>query len=214
MSIRHKQTLCERLTFDQAGIVLETAEPAVAGGQRPLFLKGIFLQGGVRNLNERNYPVREISKAVDAMNEILGRGESILGELDHPEELTVGVKNVSHMITSMWMDGNMGMGKLKVLNTPMGNIVRALVEDGVKLGVSSRGSGNVNDKGEVSDFDIITVDIVARPSAPNAFPKPVYESLNTRRGRVIHELATAVSHDPKAQRFLIEELRRVIGRLS
>jgi hypothetical protein len=209
-----RKALLERLTFDQAGIVVETADPSVEGGQRPLFMKGIFIQGGVRNLNERVYPVREISKAVDNINETLTRGESVLGELDHPEELTINVERVSHMIQSMWMDGNMGMGKLKILSTPMGNIVRTLISEGVKLGVSSRGSGNVSDRGEVSDFEIVTVDIVARPSAPNAFPKPVYEAFNTHRGRVIEDLARAVSHDPKARKFLAKELMEAIGKLK
>jgi len=209
-----RKLITERLTFDQAQIVVETADPAIEGGQRPLFMKGIFIQGGVKNLNERVYPVREISKAVDNINEILARGESVLGELDHPEELTVNVERVSHMIQTMWMDGNMGMGKLKVLATPMGNIVRTLIGEGVKLGVSSRGSGNVTDRGEVSDFEIVTVDIVARPSAPNAFPKPVYETLNSRRGRVIEDLARAVSYDPKAQKFLVKELMEAIGKLK
>ena len=82
----------------------------------------------------------------------------------------------------MWMEGNNGMGKLQILPTPKGNIIRTLIESHVKLGVSSRGVGNVDDHGEVSGFEIITVDVVARPSAPEAYPKPVCRSLNTRRG--------------------------------
>lgn len=206
--------LTERLSFDQAGIVVETTAPTVEGGQKPLFLRGIFIQGGVRNLNERVYPVKEISKAVDHVTEMLGRGDSVLGECDHPEELTINLDRVSHTINQMWMDGPSGMGKLQILPTPMGNIIRTLIESGVKLGVSSRGSGNVNDKGEVSDFEIITVDIVARPSAPNAYPKPVYEARNAKRGRVIEDLAQAVTHDPKAQKYLHRELLEWIDKLK
>lgn len=207
--------LTERLTFDQAGLKVELAEAAdAASGVRPLFMNGIFVQGGVRNLNERVYPVMEIRRAVESVNEILARGESVLGEADHPEELNINLDRVSHMITQMWMDGPNGMGKLKVLPTPMGNIVRTLLESGVKLGVSSRGSGNVTDSGEVSDFQIVTVDIVARPSAPNAYPKAVYEARNARRGAVIEDLSRAMQHDPKAQKFLAKELMDWINKLK
>jgi hypothetical protein len=206
--------LTERLTFDQASMVVEAMEPEKEGSSKSLYMKGIFIQGGVRNFNERLYPVREISKAVDRVMEILSKGESVLGECDHPEELTINLERVSHLITNMWMDGNNGMGKLKILPTPMGELIRTLIEAEVKLGVSSRGVGNVDDRGEVSGFEIITVDIVARPSAPDAYPKPVYESLNTRRGRIIEDLANAAIHDPMAKRFLKEEMIRVIKDLK
>jgi hypothetical protein len=88
------------------------------------------------------------------------------------------------------------MGKLKVIDTPMGNIARALLKAGAKLGVSSRGSGNVNESGRVSDFDIVTVDIVAQPSAPDAYPKTIYESLfNMKGGSMIHDIAKDYTHD-------------------
>lgn len=206
--------LAERLTFDQANIMVETAQPAVEGGIKPIYMKGIFIQGGVRNLNERVYPVSEIRRAVENVNEILNRGESVLGEADHPEELNINLDRVSHMITQMWMDGPCGMGKLQILPTPMGNIVRTLLESGVKLGVSSRGSGNVNENGDVSDFQIVTVDIVARPSAPNAYPKAVYEALNSRRGAVIDDLAKAAQHDPKALTPLGKEMLKWIEQLK
>lgn len=207
--------LTERLTFDQAGLKVELAESADAvTGQRPIFMNGIFVQGGVRNLNERVYPVNEIRRAVENVTEILARGESVLGEADHPEELNINLDRVSHMITQMWMDGPNGMGKLKILPTPMGNIVRTLLESGVKLGVSSRGSGNVTDSGEVSDFQIVTVDIVAKPSAPNAYPKAVYEAMNARRGAIVEDLAKAMKHDAKAQEYLKKELLSWIDKLK
>ena len=148
------------------------------------------------------------------MNEILAKGESVIGECDHPEELTINLDRVSHIITKMWMDSTNGMGKLQILPTPKGNIVRTLIEAGVKLGVSSRGVGNVDDRGEVSGFEIITVDVVARPSAPEAYPKPVYESLNTRRGRIIEDLASAAVSDPMAMRFLKREMLNAIDQLK
>src|SRR3954471_8672316 len=140
--------LTERLTFDQAGMVVEAMLPD-EGSEKSLYMKGIFIQGGVRNFNERVYPVKEISRAVDRVNEILSKGESVIGECDHPEELTINLDRVSHIITQMWMDGPNGMGKLKILPTPKGNIIKTLIEANVKLGVSSRGVGNVDDRGEV-----------------------------------------------------------------
>lgn len=205
--------LTERLTFDQADMVVEAVEEK-EGSHKSLYMKGIFIQGGVRNFNERVYPVREISNAVDRITEVISKGESVLGECDHPEELTINLDRVSHLITKMWMDGSNGMGTLKIIPTPMGQLIRTFIEANVKLGVSSRGVGNVDDRGEVSGFEIITVDIVARPSAPDAYPKPVYESLNTRRGRIIEDLASAAIHDPMAKRFLKEEIIKVIRDLK
>lgn len=205
--------LTEHLTYDDAKLIVESIDNGDGKG-KSLFMKGIFIQGGVRNLNERVYPVREIEKAVENVNEIIRKGESVLGELDHPSELTINLDRVSHIIEQMWMDGNSGIGKLKVLPTPMGNITRTLIEAGVKLGVSSRGSGNVDHRGEVSDFEIVTVDVVARPSAPNAYPKPVYEARNSKRGAIITDLAEAVAHDPKAQKYLHTELLTWIENLK
>lgn len=207
--------LTERMNFDEARCIVEAGEPGADGKAKDLFMRGIFVQGGTKNHNQRIYPVNEIRMAVDSINETLRRGESVLGEADHPEELNINIDRVSHMITEMYMNGPNGMGKLKILPTPMGNIVRTLLENQVKLGVSSRGSGNVNDRGEVSEFEIVTVDIVARPSAPEAYPKAVYEALNMRRrGAVIEDLAHAVKHDPKAQGHLATELLNWINNLK
>lgn len=203
--------LVERLSFDQAGIIVESSEDERTK-KKNLFMKGVFIQGGVRNLNGRVYPVAEIARAVEDVNGILSKGESVLGECDHPEKLTINLDRVSHMITHMWMDGNLGYGKLKILPTPTGEIIRTLVEADVKLGVSSRGSGDVDDQGVVSDFEIVTVDIVAKPSAPDAYPKPVYEALNGRRGNVIDDLSKAVANDPKAQKHLYKELLEWINK--
>jgi hypothetical protein len=207
--------LFERLSFDEAKLIVETETSGEGeNAKKKLFMSGVFIQGGVRNLNQRIYPVKEIHRAVENVSEILRKGESVLGELDHPEELTINLDRVSHMITKMWMDGPTGMGKLQILDTPLGQIARTFLESGVKLGVSSRGSGNVNDGGEVSDFEIITVDIVARPSAPNAYPKAVYEALNSSRGRIIGDLAASVSTDAKAQKYLKEELLKYVYSLK
>jgi hypothetical protein len=105
---------------------------------------------------------------------------------------------------------------MKILPTPMGNLIRTMLESGVKLGVSSRGSGSVDDRsGEVAEFEIITVDIVAQPSAPGAYPTPVYEHLmNARGGMKAFTVAQEVKEDPKAQKYLQETLLHVIKGLK
>ena len=203
--------LRENLTFDQAKLVLETTENDKGG--KDLYMKGICIQGGVKNANQRVYPVTEIGRAVNTLNDQITGGYSVLGEVDHPEGLNINLDRVSHMITDMWMDGPNGYGKLKVLPTPMGQLVQTMLESGVKLGVSSRGSGNVSEDGagEVSDYEIITVDVVAQPSAPGAYPTPIYEHLiNARGGYKALELAREVQGDAKAQKYLKESLVNII----
>ena len=113
------------------------------------------------------------------------------------------------------MHGPDGVGKLKILPTPMGNLVKTLLESGVKLGVSSRGSGNVSEGGKVSDFEIVTVDIVAQPSAPNAYPDPIYERLeHYKNGGSLLELAEAVRYDVKAQKHLTKGIVGFIDSLK
>lgn len=206
--------LAEKLTFDQASMRVELSESLDSNGLKSMYMNGIFVQGGVKNHNGRNYPVHEIRSAVDQVTSILNSGESILGEADHPSELNINLDRVSHMITSMWMDGNNGMGKLKILPTPMGNIIRTLIDSGVKLGVSSRGSGNVDYNGNVSDFNIVTVDIVAKPSAPNAYPRVVFESLNSKRGAIIESLSRDMVYDKGAQTELGKLLVQAIDEMK
>ena len=204
--------LREHLSFDQSGIILESDDK----DGKSLYLKGIAIQGGIRNANGRVYPVDEIERAVKTLNDQLQNGYSVLGEVDHPDDLKVNLDRVSHMITQMWMEGPNGYGKMKILPTPMGNLIRTMLESGVKLGVSSRGSGNVDDlSGRVSDFEIITVDVVAQPSAPGAYPTPVYEHLmNTRGGNKALGVAKEVKEDPKAQKYLKESLLQIIKGLK
>jgi len=204
--------LRESLSFDQARMVVESAEEG-----KNLFMKGIFIQGGVRNANQRVYPVNEISRAVNTLNDQISGGYSVLGEVDHPEGLNINLDRVSHMITDMWMDGPNGYGKLKVLPTPMGQLVKTMLESGVKLGVSSRGSGNVQEdgSGQVSEFEIITVDVVAQPSAPGAYPTAIYEHLmNTRGGYKAILTSKEVQGDRKAQKYIAESLLNIISRLQ
>jgi len=203
-------TLRETLTFDQAGLVVESTEDK--NGGKSLYMKGICIQGGVKNANQRVYPVSEISRAVNTLNDQIKGGYSVLGEVDHPEGLNINLDRVSHMLPGMWMDGPNGHGKLKILPTPMGLLVKTMLESGVKLGVSSRGSGNVKEdgSGQVSDFEIITVDIVAQPSAPGAYPTPIYEHLlNTKGGY----RALNIARDTQAQEYLKEQLVNIISKL-
>jgi hypothetical protein len=205
--------LKEHLTFDRASMVVESSGE---GALKSLYMKGIFIQGGVKNANERVYPVSEIESAVQTLNEQIAEGHSVLGEVDHPDDLKINLDRVSHMITSMWMDGANGFGKLKILPTPMGQLVSTMLESGVKLGVSSRGSGNVNDlDGRVSDFEIVTVDIVAQPSAPNAYPKAIYEGMmNMRHGHKLMDIAKDAQGNKKVEKFLKEEVMRLIKDLK
>ena len=205
--------LKEHLTFDRAGMVVESVSE---GDKKNLYMKGIFIQGGVKNANERVYPVSEIESAVQTLNEQITGGYSVLGEVDHPDDLKINLDRVSHMITSMWMDGANGFGKLKILPTPMGKLVETMLESGVKLGVSSRGSGNVDDlNGKVSDFEIVTVDIVAQPSAPNAYPKAIYEGMmNMRHGHKLLDIAKDARGDKKVEKYLREEVMRLIKDLK
>lgn len=213
-----KQFLSEYLTpkYSNLAVVMEESEDAFGNKGKQLYMKGIFIQGAVRNANERVYPTHEIKKAVVTLREQLGQGLSILGEIDHPDDLKINLDRVSHCIVDMDMDGSNGFGKLKILPTPMGNIAKTMLESGIKLGVSSRGSGNVNEStGEVSDFEIITVDIVAQPSAPQAYPKAIYEGVgNTKYGHKVFDLAREASGDKKVQKYLREEVLRVIKELK
>ncbi len=205
------QTLIEKMSPSQAALVAERDNEG-----KDLYMKGIFIQGEKQNHNGRVYPLTEISKAVKTLQEKIEGGYSVLGEADHPDDLNINLDRVSHVIENIQMNGSDGIGKLKLLPTPMGNICTTLIESGVKLGVSSRGSGNVTESGKVSDFEIVTVDIVANPSAPEAYPDPIYEQLmnHGRKGNVLMDVARATEHDKKAQKYLKEEILRFINDLG
>ena len=208
------KTLREQLTFNQANIqVLEEAD--ISGGKN-LYLKGICIEGNKRNANERVYPLHEISKAVNTINQQIKEGNSVLGEVDHPDDLKINLDRVCHSVEGMWMDGDAGCGKLKILPTPMGELIKTLLQSGVRLGVSSRGSGNVDDRtGHVSDFEIVTIDVVAQPSAPNAYPKAIYEGLmNMKYGHRLLEVARESGQDNKVQRYLKNEVVKLIRDLK
>jgi hypothetical protein len=208
------KTLRETLTFHQAN--MQVLEEADSSGGKSLYLKGICIEGDRKNANERIYPLFEIKRAVDAINKQISEGYSVMGEVDHPDDLKINLDRVCHTVENMWMEGHAGCGKLKILPTPMGNLIKTLLQSGVKLGVSSRGSGNVDDRtGHVSDFEIVTIDVVAQPSAPNAYPHAIYESLmNMKYGHRLLEVAKEAGEDNKVQRYLKSEVIKLIKDLK
>jgi hypothetical protein len=208
------KTLREQLTFTQANI--QVLEESDMSGGKSLYLKGICIEGDRRNANDRIYPLHEIAKAVNTINQQIKEGNSVLGEVDHPDDLKINLDRVCHSVEGMWMDGHAGCGKLKILPTPMGELIKTLLQSGVKLGVSSRGSGNVDDRtGHVSDFEIVTIDVVAQPSAPNAYPKAIYEGLmNMKYGHRLLEVAKDAGQDNKVQRYLKNEVVKLIRDLK
>jgi hypothetical protein len=210
------QYLKEHLSFTQAQCELVLEDAADGSGKKLYGMQGIFIEGDKRNANERIYPGHEIRRAVDYINTLIVEGHSVLGEVDHPDDLKINLDRVSHMIEKMWCEGSVGYGKLKLLPTPMGMLVKTMLDSGVKLGVSSRGSGNVDDRtGHVSDFEIVTVDVVAQPSAPNAYPKAIYEGLmNMKYGHRLVEIAKEAGQDNRVERYLKSEVVKLIKDLK
>ena len=149
-------------------------------GKKDYFIEGIFMQSEIKNRNGRIYPKEVIQKEVKRYNKEFVEQDRAFGELGHPEGPTINLDKVSHMITKLEEDGNNFVGRAKILSTPNGQIVKNLIDDGAKLGVSSRGLGSLESKGnaqyEKDDFQLATAgDIVADPSAPEAFVNGIME---------------------------------------
>ena len=150
------------------------------GSKKKLYIEGTFLQGEIKNRNGRVYPVSTLANEVTRYNESFVNKGRALGELGHPDGPTVNLDRVSHKITSLKQEGNNFVGKAQILNTPMGKIASSLIEEGVTLGVSSRGIGSLREQNGVKyvgeDFQLATAaDIVADPSAPDAFVNGIME---------------------------------------
>jgi len=138
-----------------------------------MYLTGLMQEAGIRNGNGREYPDHVLMREVDTYKKLVKENRA-LGELDHPDDSIINLKNASHMVTNIWMEGPKVMGTVKVLGTPSGQILRSLVESGCQLGISSRGLGSVSENmnGSVTvedDFQLICFDFVSDPSTPNAF---------------------------------------------
>ena len=150
------------------------------GDDKKLYIEGVFLQSEIKNRNGRMYPFSVLEKEVERYNEEYVKTNRALGELGHPDGPTVNLDRVSHRITSLRAEGNNFIGKAQILSTPNGNIAKALLDEGVKLGVSSRGMGSIDKREDcgvvMDDFMLATAaDIVADPSAPDAFVNGIME---------------------------------------
>lgn len=151
-------------------------------GEKNTFIEGIFMQTETKNRNGRMYPKRIMESAVKKyVTEQVSKGRAV-GELNHPDGPTINLDKVSHRITELRFEGNDVVGKALVLNTPMGKIVKGLIEGGVQLGVSSRGMGSIENKNSMNvvkdDFHLATIDIVQDPSAHNAFVNGIMEGVD------------------------------------
>ena len=166
--------------FSEAVEEVEYITEAKEGGGKNYKIKGIFLQADIKNRNGRVYPMEVLQKEVSRYNKKFINENRAYGELGHPDGPTVNLERVSHMVTSLTPDGKNFIGEAKIMATPMGEIVKSLMKEGGKLGVSSRGMGSLDQKNGANyvrdDFYLATAaDIVADPSAPNAFVQGVME---------------------------------------
>ena len=185
-----KYLLREYYELCEGGIcqdLLTEAEKRMVNEQGAVFLTGIIQCADQKNGNGRVYPESVLRREVENYKKIINENRA-LGELDHPDDSVVNLRNVSHMFTDCWWDGNRVMGKLKALDTPSGNILKSLAQSGVSLGISSRGMGSVHESNGNTivedDFQLICFDIVSEPSTTNA-----YLSLSENRQRKLQNEA-------------------------
>ena len=158
----------------------EVLVEANENGSKSHFINGIFMQGDIKNRNGRVYPSDVLEKEMKRYNEQFVKTKRALGELGHPDGPQINGDRVSHLITEMKRDGANFIGKAKILGTPMGNIVKTFIDEGVKIGVSTRGLGSVKQKDGImevqNDFHLATVDIVTDPSGPDCFVEGIMEN--------------------------------------
>ena len=159
---------------------IEFVTEDTSDNKKNYFIKGVFMQADMKNRNGRVYPMETLNKEVSRYTKKFINEKRAFGELGHPDGPTVNLERVSHMITKLYPDGKNFMGEAKITNTPYGNIVKSLIDEGAKLGVSSRGMGSLENRSGAnyvkSDFYLATAaDIVADPSAPDAFVQGVME---------------------------------------
>ena len=179
-------------------------------GKKSYKIRGIFMQADIKNRNGRVYPMEVLQNEVSKYNKNFIKENRAYGELGHPDGPTVNLERVSHMITSLTPDGKNFIGEAKIMSTPMGEIVKSLMDEGAKLGVSSRGMGSLNQKNGANyvrdDFYLATAaDIVADPSAPNAFVEGIMEGKEWvwKHGALLE----AELEDLKQQFDVVEEKR-------
>ena len=172
-----------------------------------MMLSGKLQEADVQNGNGRVYPYKVLTREVQNYKKLVKENRA-LGELDHPDDSVINLKNASHMVTDIWMEDKAVMGKVKVLNTPSGQVLKSLVESGVKLGISSRGMGSVSEgAGNVvvqEDFQLICFDFVSEPSTPNAFMMREAKEFNNRvftKADRINRLLNEVLKDGDLEQF-------------
>tara|TARA_S200002703_G_scaffold48889_2_gene42209 strand:- start:2581 stop:3243 length:663 start_codon:yes stop_codon:yes gene_type:complete len=180
-------------------------------GEKLYVIEGIFAQSDKKNRNGRVYPREIMRKAVNKYVEEQVRTSRAVGELNHPDGPTVNLDKVSHLITDLRFEGTDVMGKASILDTPMGKIVKGLLDGGVKLGVSTRGMGTLEQKNDgvyvKDDFMLATVDIVQDPSAPDAFVNGIMEGVDwvwdngKIKPQVIEEMETEIKKAPRADLY-------------
>ena len=176
-------------------------------GSKNYVIEGVFAQAEAKNRNGRIYPKPIMEKAVDKYVKEQVNAKRAVGELNHPDGPTVNLDKVSHLITDLKMEGSNVMGKARILDTPMGQIVKGLLEGGVQLGVSTRGMGSLEKKGDAmvvkDDFILSTVDIVQDPSAPDAFVNGIMEGVDwiwdngVLKPQVIEKMEIEIKNAPK-----------------
>lgn len=209
MSGKH-ELLIETLTPGDCSVLVESQQAS-----KDLYLSGIFMQANVVNRNKRMYPLTEMVGAVERASQLIKANNGIFGELDHPNTLSINSDRISHVITDLRMEGTNVIGKAKLIPTPCGLIAKTLIETGVRIGVSSRGTGMVNEGGMVSGFDFVTCDIVITPSAPGATPAAMYESLEMMpEGRRVLTLAECLQQDETAQKFFKEAFMKMLAEME
>jgi hypothetical protein len=188
---------------------IEVFTESKQNGKKDFFIEGIFMMADSKNRNGRIYESKVLQPAVEKYSEDQVKTGRAVGELNHPEGPTINLDKVSHLITKLeWNDSNV-IGKAKILDTPMGQIVKGLLEGGVKLGVSSRGMGSLETRNGVNfvkgDFQLATVDIVQDPSAPSAFVNGIMEGVEwiydngILKPQEIEQIETEIKRTPKAQ---------------
>jgi hypothetical protein len=192
-----KKVLVETQIFKPKGLML--TEGKLSNRGNPM-VEGILATAEVKNGNGRYYPRELWEREIDKYMESVSQNRA-LGELDHPESSVINLKNVSHNITEMWWDGDEVYGKIEILPTPSGNILKALIENNITVGVSSRGMGSLEDKGGVlevqNDFELLCWDFVSTPSNPGSYMEIVTEGkkaqINKYQGvnSIVNELLCA-----------------------
>ena len=205
---------------EECNVVTELNEET---GKKSYFIEGIFMQGDIKNRNGRIYPSAVLEKEMNRYNKDFISTNRALGELGHPEGPSINGDRVSHLITEMNKDGSNFTGKAKILGTPMGNIVKTLMDEGVLIGVSTRGLGSVKQTKEgimevQNDFHLATVDIVTDPSGPNCFVNGIMENAeyfyDIASGNWLPQKESVEEVIEEIQETIEKEVRRVVHRVD